>query len=180
MTIHSIKFSIPAAYITTIQPNNLSTNGPYIAAHLGRINKEDKSGQVYYQRPYSIYNKQQKQLVIYLDHNQGTIHKNNNKLCKDVLFSGTIEITNFEYGKSNPNQIIYVDIKVINNTEKPLHSINLYNGLREKEFTAFGKIVYYLFTTKYWIEKKRHFYKPLPIKKILPATNLILKLSENN
>ena len=57
MTIHSIKFSVPAQYIIAISPNYVSENGPYIAAHLGRINKANGVGQAYYVRPYTTYNK---------------------------------------------------------------------------------------------------------------------------
>ena len=180
MTIHNIKFSTPAEYITTICPNVMSPNGPYIAAHLGRINSDHKSGQVYYLRPYSTYDKKTKRLIITMDESQETVHQNDNKLSNDLVFSGSIIIDNFAYDKHNINSIIYVDMKVKNNTGKPLRGVQIHNGfLRDQEFTAYGRIVYFLFSTKYWIEKKRKYHKQVPVRKILPLNNLIVKLSEN-
>jgi len=55
MTVHNINFSSPAKLITSISPSFISKNGPYIAAYLGRINKENPNGQFYYLRPFSLY-----------------------------------------------------------------------------------------------------------------------------
>ena len=113
-----------------------------------------------------------------MDNKQPTIHKNDNKISKDILFSGNIVIDNFEYNKCSEEQIVYVNMKVLNNTELHLHSVNIHNGImRDKEFSFYGKISYFLFSTKYWIKKKREFHK-YPLSKLLPATNFILKLSE--
>ena len=51
-----------------------------------------------------------------MDKNQLTVHKNTNKVSRDIAFEGRIIIENFDYDKGNPDQIIHVDMRVINNT----------------------------------------------------------------
>ena len=114
-----------------------------------------------------------------MNKDQQTVHKNTNEVSKDILFEGKIVIENFEYDKGNLDQIIHVNMKVINNTGLPMRGMHIHNGLlKDMEFTFYGKIAYFLFSTKYWKEKKTEFHKKVPLAKILPATNFIVKLSE--
>ena len=42
-----------------------------------------------------------------------------------------------------------------------------------------GRIAYFLFSTQYWIAKKREFRKrSVPVEKVLPATNFIIEVSK--
>jgi hypothetical protein len=165
-----IKFSVPATYVQTISPSYVSKNGPFVAVHLGTINKEDQSGHSYYVRPYSEYKSKEKRLIIYLNNDQYPVYKNKNIVSPDILFSGKIIIDNFEYNKPNPSQTINVDIQVINNTGRPIRGIHIHDGLvKDKNFTFYGKICYFLYTTKYWAIKKTEFHKNHPIQKLLPV-----------
>lgn len=179
MTVQHIQFSIPAKYIVSLSPTYLSKNGPYIVAHLGRINKDNMDGQVYYARPLTTYNQKHNRLVITMDKDQLSVYKNNNEISGDIAFEGEIVIDNFDYGRSIAQQILYVNMKVFNNTGSRLRGVHINNGvLEERKFPFFGKIAYFLFSSKYWIEKKKEFHKrSIPVKKLLPATNFIIRLS---
>ena len=180
MTSQQIQLSIPVKYITSLSPTHLSKNGPYIVAHLGRINKDNIDGQVYYARPFTTYNKQHKRLIIIMDKDQLSVYKNNNEVTGDIAFEGQIIIDNFEYGRSIMEQVLYADIRILNNTGSKLRGIHINNGvLEERKFPFFGKIAYFLFSSKYWMEKKKEFHKrSIPVKKLLPATNFILNVSK--
>ncbi len=180
MPTYNINFSAPANLITSISPSFISKNGPFIAAYFGRINKENPNGQCYYIRPVSTYDAKNKRLTISMNSEQYSIHINKNQVSNDVLFDGKIVIQNFEYSKSATNRVIHINMNIINNTGHTLRNVSIHNGLiRDNEFTFLGRIAYFLFSTKYWMNKKREFRKNLvPIAKILPATNFIIKVSE--
>jgi len=111
---------------------------------------------------------------------QSSIYINKNQVSNDVLFDGTIVIQNFEYSRSATTRVIHINMNIINNTGHKLRNVSIHNGLiRDNEFTFLGRIAYFLFSTKYWMDKKRDFRKNLvPVAKILPATNFIIKVSE--
>ena len=179
MPINEINFYGPAKFITAIHHSFISKKGPYIAAYLGRLNKDNPHGQVYYIRPFTRYDEKNKRLVILLSHEEPTIHQNDNRVSKDIKFRGKIIIDNFEYGKSSTNQEIYINIKVFNNTKLPLRSVQIHNGvIGDREFPFLGKIAYFIFSTKYWKDKKSEYHKRrVSVEKLIPATDLIYKIS---
>ena len=85
MTVHNINFSAPAKLITSISPSYISKNGPYIAAYVGRINKENPKGQCYYIRPFSLYDEKTGRLTIVMTTEQSSVHANENRVCNDSL-----------------------------------------------------------------------------------------------
>jgi hypothetical protein len=180
MTVHNINFSAPAKLITSISPSYISKNGPYIAAYVGRINKENPKGECYYIRPFSLYDEKTGRLTIVMTTEQSSVHANENRVCKDILFDGEIVIQDFDYSRSSANRVVHVNMNIINNTGHTLRNVSIHNGLiHDNEFTFIGRIAYFLFSTNYWIAKKREFRKrSVPVEKVLPATNFIVEVSK--
>ena len=168
-------FKVKASKLLPNKPKSFSfsKNGPYIDTHFKDMNKDNPIGQTYYQRPITTY--KDKVLTIHLNKFQPTVHANVNKVGKDILYDGTITITNFDYDKPiDPDSIVTVNASVLNRTDKELIGFHIHDGqLKDGGFTNFGPISYFLYTTKYWIDNAKSLSKekafPLPIEDATPA-----------
>ena len=107
------KFTTRASQVAPQSNHPLSRNGPYIDTHFKDMNAENPIGQTYYQRPITSYDSKNKVLMIYLSKSQPTIHMNSNTVTRDVAYEGLIRITDFTYGKHNPNSEVVVDVSLV-------------------------------------------------------------------
>ena len=175
----NIKFKTTMTNLAPISKRALSRNGPYIDAHFKNIDSKNPIGQTYYLRPVSNYNSKTKTLTIHLNKTQPTVHMNSNSVSEKVLYSGTIKIYGFQYGKYNPNSIVDVNMTLYNKTGKDLIGFHIHDGemITKKPyagFTNFGPIVVFLYTTLYWNKKKEESAFPLPSDDVTPMTNFTL------
>jgi hypothetical protein len=151
------KFVAKVAQVAPQSDHPLSRNGPYIDTHFKDMNAENPIGQTYYQRPITSYDSKNKVLMIHLHKSQPTIHMNSNTVTRDVTYGGLIKITDFTYGKYNPNSKIFVNVSLDNMTGRELvgfhvHDGELSNVKKAMGFTMFGPIAYFIHTTPYWVE----------------------------
>ena len=176
----NIKFKTVMKNLAPISKRSLSKNGPYIDAHFINIDSKNPIGQTYYLRPVTNYNSTSKILTIHLNTKQPTIHMNSNSVSNKVLYSGTIKIYGFQYGKYNPRAIVEVNITLHNKTGRDLIGFHIHDGemVTKKPylgFTNFGPIVVFLYTTKYWDKKKKESAFPLPPNDVTPMTDFTLR-----
>lgn len=174
-----IRFKTMMSNLAPISKRVLSKNGPYIDAHFKHIDSKNPIGQTYYLRPITKYNSAKRTLTIQLNKKQPTIHMNNNTVSDQVLYSGSIKIHNFQYGKYNKNSVVEVNLTLYNKTGKELIGFHIHDGemVTKKPytgFTNFGPIVVFLYTTNYWDKKKLESAFPLPLNDVTPMTNYTL------
>ena len=151
------KFQTTAAQVAPRSNHPLSKNGPYIDTHFKDMDAMNPIGQTYYQRPVTSYDHRSKTLTIHLDSSQPTIHMNTNTVSTDVTYGGLITITDFTYGKHNPDSVITVNASLHNSTGRQLIGFHVHDGELSKDkktmgFTNFGPIAYFIHTTKYWVD----------------------------
>ena len=175
----NIKFKTTWSFLAPISKRSLSKNGPYVDAHFKNIDAKNPIGQTYYLRPVTQYNSQKKLLTIHLNKKQPTVHMNTNTVSEQVLYSGSIKISNFQYGKYNDNAVVDVDLTLYNKTGRALIGFHIHDGeMATKKpytgFTNFGPIVVFLYTTVYWNKKKEESAFPLPANDVTPMTNFTL------
>ena len=175
----NIRFKTTWSLLAPISKRALSKNGPYIDAHFKHIDTKNPIGQTYYLRPITKYNSHKKTLTILLDKRQPTVHMNTNSVSDQVLYSGSIKIKNFQYGKYNKNAVVEVNITLYNKTGKELIGFHIHDGemVTKKPyagFTNFGPIVFFLYTTAYWNKKKEESAFPLPSNDVTPMSNFTL------
>ena len=91
----NIKFKTTWSSLAPISKRSLSKNGPYVDVHFKNIDAQNPIGQTYYLRPVTNYNSQKKLLTIHLNKKQPTVHMNTNTVSEQVLYSGSIKISNF-------------------------------------------------------------------------------------
>jgi len=175
-----INFKTNVGNVAPISMRSLSHNGPYIDAHFKRIDAKNPIGQTYYLRPATRYNSATKTLTIKLNKQQPTVHMNTNSVCSCVYYDGTITITDFQYGKYNPDSTISASMTLHNGTGRDLVGFHIHDGEivskgKNAGFTNFGPIVYFLYTTEYWNKKKEESAFPLPSDDVTPMTNFTLR-----
>ena len=175
----NIRFKTTWSSLAPISKRALSKNGPYIDAHFKHIDAKNPIGQTYYLRPITKYNSHKKTLTILLDKRQPTVHMNTNSVSEQVLYSGSIKIKNFQYGKYNKNAVVEVNMTLYNKTGKELIGFHIHDGemMTKKPcagFTNFGPIVFFLYTTAYWNKKKEESAFPLPSNDVTPMSNFTL------
>ena len=175
----NIKFKTTWSQLAPISKRSLSKNGPYIDAHFKNINTNNPIGQTYYLRPVTKYNSVTKTLTIYLNKKQPTIHMNSNTVSEQVLYTGTIKIHGFQFGKYNKNAVVESNMTMYNKTGRDLIGFHIHDGeMATKKpytgFTNFGPIVVFLYTTEYWNKKKEESAFPLPLNDVTPMTNFTL------
>ena len=179
----NIRFKTIFSSLAPISKRVLSKNGPYIDAHFKNINAKNPIGQTYYLRPITKYNSHKKVLTILLNKKQPTVHMNTNSVSNEVVYSGSIKISNFQYGKYNKNSIVETNITLYNKTGRELIGFHIHDGEiatgKSIEpncagFTNFGPIVVFLYTTAYWNKKKEESAFPLPLDDVTPMTNFTL------
>lgn len=175
----NIRFKTTMDNLAPISKRALSKNGPYIDAHFKNIDSKNPIGQTYYLRPITKYNSAKKTLTIQLTKKQPTVHMNKNAVSDQVVYSGSIKISNFQYGKYNKNSVVEANLTLYNKTGKELIGFHIHDGeMATKKpcngFTNFGPIVVFLYTTAYWNVKKEESAFPLPSDDVTPMTNFTL------
>jgi len=175
----NIKFKTTWSQLAPISKRALSKNGPYVDAHFKNIDAKNPIGQTYYLRPVTKYDSVTKTLTIHLNKKQPTVHMNSNTVSERVLYTGTIKIRGFQYGKYNDNAVVDADITLHNKTGRELIGFHIHDGemITKKPytgFTNFGPIVVFLYTTAYWDKKKKESAFPLPSNDVTPMTNFTL------
>ncbi len=175
----NIRFKTRWADLAPVSRRALSRNGPYIDAHFKHIDAKNPIGQTYYLRPITRYNAQKKLLTIRLTSKQPTVHMNGNTVSDKVVYSGSIKIRNFQYGKYNENAVVEANLTLHNKTGRDLIGFHIHDGelIGKKPyagFTNFGPIVVFLYTTAYWNKKKKESAFPLPSDDVTPMTNYTL------
>ena len=158
-------FRVKASQVAPKSLLALSKAGPYLDVHFKDMTKADPIGQTYYQRPLTSYDSDQKMLTMRMDSTRPTIHFNDNTVTTDVRYGGVITVSDFEYGKYNPDSIVTVRVSLYNNTGRDLVGFHVHDGevvpasaqckVGDKAtaypgFTRFGPICYFIHTTDYW------------------------------
>ena len=175
----NIRFKTTWSSLAPISKRILSKNGPYIDAHFKNIDAKNPIGQTFYLRPITKYNSHKKTLTILLNKKQPTVHMNTNSVSDQVIYSGSIRIRNFQYGKYNKDAIVEVNLNLYNKTGRELIGFHIHDGeiVTKKPyagFTNFGPIIFFLYTTAYWNKKKEESAFPLPSDDVTPMTNFTL------
>ena len=139
----NIRFKTTWSLLAPISKRALSKNGPYIDAHFKHIDAKNPIGQTYYLRPITKYNSHKKTLTILLDKRQPTVHMNTNSVSDQVLYSGSIKIKNFQYGRYNKNAVVEVNITLYNKTGKELIGFHIHDGemVTKKPYAGFTNFI---------------------------------------
>lgn len=173
----NINFNLPAIFIKPISNNHLLHETPYLTIYTGRINKENKLGEVYYVRPEIKYYKKTKLLVMSFNNNN-LVNLNRNVVDNILNISGKILIENYSLKGSLLEQNVIVNLNIKNNNNLKINAITINNGKNSNLTGVIGKIIYFLYVKKYWLEKKTEYVKNNnDLRNFLPNTNIIQKLS---
>ena len=183
--MYDIKFSTVIANVLPKGVHLLSTDGPFIDAHFGKIDSSNPVGQTYFVRPLSQYDSVKKVLRIEIGCSNYTTHFNKNDITDKVGFCGTVVITDVTIKRSGSkltyipgkDSRIRVDIAVHNDTGLPLRGLHIHDGKLKDGLTGFGPISYFLFNTKYWNKHKTDLPAPLPRNNVIPKTDFVLNNS---
>ena len=170
--IYSICFEADTHSIMPKDGHKLTTDGPYFDFHLGDITDKAPVGQTYYFRPMDEYNSEDRTLTIYTATCPGTtIHFNTNTPTDKIGCIGNIIITDVSISKPTDGVQTYTfgkesqctsTLTVINNTGLVLQGFHVHDGVDKNGATTFGPISLFLYTTKYWQDKKSSNPAPLP------------------
>ena len=164
-----INFKAPISALQSIKFHPLTTKGPFLDAHFGKLNKETPVGETYYIRPITKYVPPCKKSLKggcgcggkgtgYIQFNFKNCfpatHFNTHSISKKFKVNGNIKISPFEWdddkAKFFKNQIIIVNLQIDNNTDLPLRGLHIHDGVTHKTMAGFGPISYFLYTTSEW------------------------------
>jgi hypothetical protein len=197
MKEYKISFKVPYQEVQSVKFHPLSTNGPYIDAHFGPLNKDTPVGQTYFIRPVTTYTppcihglkqgcgcggKGSGCLTIKSMKCYPSVHANDNTVSTDFAVAGVAKISPFEWvdnkAKVFPDQMLDVDFTVYNDTGATMQGLHIHDGQNKKGLTSFGPISYFMYTTADWnnlyneTDKSVNFakkYAPLPPQNVAPA-----------
>ena len=207
MKEYKVSFSLPFQDVQSLKFHPLSTNGPYLDAHFGPLNKDTPVGQTYFIRPVTTYTPPCKHglkqgcgcggkgdgcLTIKSLKCFPSIHANTNTVSTDFAITGNAKISPFEWvdnkAKIFSKQILDVNFTVYNDTGLTMQGFHIHDGQNKKGLTSFGPISYFMYTTAEWnnlyneTQKSINFtkkYSPLPPPNIAPKNpSELLKLSK--
>lgn len=172
----NINFNIPVTYIKPISNNHLLNYTPFLVLFCGRINNENKFGDIYYIRPEIIYYKKRKMLKLIFSNNN-LVNLNKNIVDNIFQIKGYVIIENYNFKGSLHEQNILVNLNIKNPNNIKINAITINNGNSNSNLGFIGKIIYFLHIKKYWIDKMLLYVKnDLQLKNLLPNTNLIQNL----
>ena len=172
----NINFNLPALFIKPISNNHLLNSSPFLVIFCNRINVDNKFGEIYYIRPQVIYYKKTKILKLIFDNNN-LVNLNKNIVDNIIQINGNIIIENYNYKGSLNEQNVIVNLNIKNPKNIKINAITINNGNSKSEMGFIGKIIYFLYVKKYWINKMLEFTKNnVLLKNLLPNTNLIQNL----
>ena len=172
----NINFNLPALFIKPISNNHLLNDTPFLILFCSRINNENKLGEIYYVRPKVIYFKKTKILKLIFDNNN-LVNLNKNIVDNIIEIKGNISIENYNYKGSLNEQNVKVNLHIKNPNKIKINAITINNGDSKSEMGFIGKIIYFLYVKKYWINKMLEYTKNnFQLKNLLPNTNLIQNL----
>ena len=188
--IYSICFEAHTHSIMPKDGHKLTTDGPYLDFHLGEITDKAPVGQTYYFRPMDKYDPKKRTLTIYTTSYPGiSIHFNTNTPTDTISCVGYMVITDVSISKPVNGVSTYsfgddsnceVSLTIFNNTGLVLRGFHVHDGTDKNGATSFGPISLFLYTTKYWQDKKAGNPAPLPAGNISPNDlNGMLELSKS-
>lgn len=191
----------PGALLAPSSFHPLSTNGPFLDLHFGPLNEDTPVGVTYYVRPLTRYTPPCKRrlfagcgcggkgagsVVFAVAAEQRLVCFNTNSVSDAVTVEGQIVLSPFEWkddgSTSAPpavDQRVSASLKVSNRTGLVLQGLHVHDGQRSPAgLTGFGKIVYFLYSSRAWSERynatpqslawaKAHC--PLPADNVVPA-----------
>tara|TARA_B100001093_G_C26575716_1_gene904923 strand:+ start:152 stop:751 length:600 start_codon:yes stop_codon:yes gene_type:complete len=169
--------------------HKLTTNGPYLDFHLGEITDKAPVGQTYYFRPLDSYDVEKRTLTIYTTTCKSpVIHFNTNTPTDKIGCTGSIVISDVSMSKVVDGVKTYTfgkeskctsSLTIYNDTGLALQGFHVHDGASKNGATSFGPISLFLYTTKYWQDKKSTNPSPLPPGNISPVDlNGMIKLSK--
>ena len=174
-----INFSAPVSLIKPISNHHLLKASPYLCIFTGRIDSKNKLGEVYYLRPEISYNSKAEVYILNFNEDNNIINYNSNSVKNVFEISGQIIISDFKKKKDLNDQVIAINLLIKNLENLKINAITINNGQIDNEMGILGKIVYFIYLKKYWINKKLEYFKnSSQLSNLLPKTNLIEKISK--
>ena len=175
-----INFSAPVSLIKPISNHHLLKASPYLCIFTGRIDGKNKLGKVYYVRPEIYFNSKAEVYIMNFNKENNLINYNSNIVDNVLDISGQIIISDFKKNKELNDQVIAVNLLIKNLENVKINAITINNGSKDFEMGLLGKVVYFIYIKKYWINKKVEYFKnSSQLSNLLPKTNLIEKISKN-
>jgi hypothetical protein len=193
-----INFKTPIIVLQSIKFHQLTTKGPFLDAHFGKLTKETPVGETYYIRPLTKYIPPCKKSKVsgcgcggkglgHIEFNFKNCfpatHFNTHSTSKNFKANGIVKISPFEWDKNGKakffeNQIVTVNLWIENNTNLPLKGLHIHDGITKDTMAGFGPISYFLYTTPEWNKRYNNTKKSRTWAKKyapLPPDNIIQK-----